>query len=242
MPKSHKPRDKPVTVEDFLRWSTRRTINDGKLKRTRNIHFSDSPDHSDAECEHDSEVETILKPPKRKRVTRRITDSDAEYQPSSQEASKPDFNSRKKRRTQTSSLTQRMLRAAAMAHVDIDRDGPGAHVLAERNPLKFAATPSALSQPAKQGGKWRLVDPRKVSVIRPQSTFHTPRPPSEPSNKLRRMSKWAPSIATCPVPTETPKSVSRKRGPVARNKEKPPSTPLSFVGIDVNNRSASPLM
>lgn len=240
MPKSHAVRDKPVTVEDFLRWSTRKTIKDGKLKRTRNVQFSDSPDHSDAACEHDSEVEGTLKPLKRKRAARRITDSDDEYQPSSQEASKPKSNGLKKPRIQTGSLTQRMLRAAAMAHVDIDKDGPGAHALAERSPLKFAANPSALSQSTKQWGKWRLVDPRKISGPRPQSTFHTPRPPLEPGNPLRRMSKWAPSMAAFPVPTGKTNSVPRRRAAVER-KERPPSTPLSFVGIDVNNPMASPM-
>ena len=122
-------------------------------------------------------------------------------------------------RKNSGTLSERMLRAAALSHVRLDPTENLTHIVnPERPALHFEAVPSSTLESRLQLSirkKWRLVDPRKAFnvrsefVLKPSST-----PASAPTGSRKSVGHWR--------PPDTAQGLASQSTPASRRGRKRP--------------------
>lgn len=193
-----------MTVEDFLRWSAR-------TPQHKNQRFVDLSHNADGPEDRSSPVAGPSNYSTKKTRTRRIDhlSEDCANQAEAISSSSP-IPPRK-----TPTLSSRMLRAAALSHVELDPDSRLSAIRGtDRQVLKFqtVSTSPTMSGSQPKSTKWRLVDPRRVSIPT-ASEFSTCSVPSSQEGKA--VNNWKPRSTALPPTKRTssalPLPASKKR-------------------------------
>ncbi|KAI0685324.1 hypothetical protein BC835DRAFT_1310058 [Cytidiella melzeri] len=141
-------------------------------------------------------------------------------------------------RPKVGTLSNRMLRAAALSHVQLDPSASLAHIVdADRPTLKFEAIASSTLESRSQlkTKKWRLVDPRRVQDLRSadfsSGSSYVPAPLTSrrPLQALRRRTDELVDLpARCSLVTKRKRQSSK-----AILRESPGPKPLSLVPVEL---------
>ncbi|KAI0091229.1 hypothetical protein BDY19DRAFT_991800 [Irpex rosettiformis] len=224
--------ESPVTVEDFLRWSA--STPTGRVKKKRRYIDINTPNQS-----HGAGLDT----PAGK--CRGGSSSDHERVSKAETSTDGISSSSPLPRQKPGTLSERMLRAAALSHVHLDPVDALAHIAhPDRPTLKFEAVPSSTLEsrsqfPAKK--KWRLVDPRRTSHV--GSVFPSSLVSFSASTGSRKsVGHWRPPD-TVLTSAFTQNPLFTKRGRKAQKetlKDGPGPTPLTFVPIDSYGGTSGP--
>lgn len=212
---------KSVTVEDFLRWSatTPQRKNKTRVIDLNSVERSCSPVMSP--CARDPSPEAG---PSSRRVP--STDGISSSSP---------LPNRK-----AGTLSERMILAAALSHVDLDKAATMPHIRdPERPSLKLGTIPpSTMESTAQSRQKWRLVDPRKVFDLG-SSEFKAHSPQASVSSISKKsLDHWRPEVAS----TSTPKTKRKRKSHPIAVQESPEYRPLTFLHAGEPPREATSSM
>lgn len=225
----HSTPEKPVTVEDFLQWSASTPTSKDKKKRHYvdiNISTPSRKPHPHAGFVERQEVTSA---------------SSGKEMPQTTTSTEGISSSSPLPRQKSGTLSERMLRAAALSHVQLDSVAGLAHIVdPERPTLKFEAVPSStlesgLKQPAKK--KWRRRDPRRFPDILPEDFAPFSTATTARSVPRKSLDHWRPGLLPALPMNESPIN-KRKKTVALRDSPGPPS--LSFVPIEPWSRTSGP--
>ncbi|KAI0342818.1 hypothetical protein BDW22DRAFT_1345289 [Trametopsis cervina] len=212
---------KSVTVEDFLRWSA---TTPQRKKKTRVIDLNGV----------ERSCSPVMSPCAR--------DPSPEAGPSSRRVPSTDgiSSSSPLPNRKAGTLSERMILAAALSHVDLDKAATMPHIRdPERPSLKLGTIPpSTMESTAQSRQKWRLVDPRKVFDLG-SSEFKAHSPQASVSSISKKsLDHWRPEVAS----TSTPKTKRKRKSHPIAVQESPEYRPLTFLHAGEPPREATSSM